>query len=76
MALASPCHRESTALHCDYYSTMQKTATPLNERCTRAQKFRATKRVVTRAMAEREMQIDFENEIARAKNEIAKTTME
>ena len=55
---------------------MQKTATPLNERCTRAQKFRATKRVVARAIAERETQIDFENEIARAKNEIAKTTME
>jgi hypothetical protein len=55
---------------------MPKTATPLNERCTRAQKFHATKRVVARAIAERETQIAFENEIARAKNKIAKTAME
>jgi len=75
MALASSCHRESTALHCDYYSTMQKTATPLNERCTRARKFRALTRGAMREDAPREMQIDFENGIARAKNEIAKTAM-
>jgi hypothetical protein len=72
MALASPCHRESTALHCDYYSTMQKTATPLNERCTRAEKFRVQTRDVARESMARKTQIEFEMQIARAKNEIAK----
>jgi hypothetical protein len=32
----SQCIRESTALHSDYYSTMEKTATLLKEVCTRA----------------------------------------
>src|SRR5688572_22896387 len=59
MALASSCHRESTALHCSYYSTMLKTATPLNERCTRARKFGATIRVVSRAITARETQKQF-----------------
>jgi hypothetical protein len=54
---------------------MLKTATPLNERCTRARKFHAMTRDDARAIVARETQIDFENEIARAKNKITKTAM-
>jgi hypothetical protein len=75
MALASSCHRESTALHCDYYSTTLQTATPLNEKYTRAPISRAKNRKRIRVIAQYKMQFAFRFCFARTKIQIAKTAM-